>query len=194
MTSQWDEFGQLLDALNADGTERFKAQRRLIEMGEIVVEPLLDVMLSNNYRKTWAIAQVLGEIGDRRCLQGLVLALRSENPLLSSTAAKSLSKFQNQVDILPYLLEVFPSVDVITQQTITLTLQQFRDSRAVKPLMEQLRQAKSPVLRCAIIQTLGILGDSIAAPTIRTFANDPDHHVREWVIEALDQLQSSPTP
>jgi HEAT repeat protein len=194
MMSHTDEFWLLMDALNGETAHRTQAQRRLTEMGSVIVEALLEILRSERHSKSWAIVQVLGDIGDPRCLPDIVSALHSHNPLLSSAAVKSLSKFQSQTDIIPTLLEVLPTSNIMTQQSIVVALQQLGDSRVVSPLIQLLYHAESPVLRCAVIQTLGKLGDQAAVPAIRSFQDDSDHHVREWVNVALRQLESPTAP
>ncbi len=185
------EIQNLIQALKGETDQRKQAQTRLVELGEMAIEPLIETVRAGNGRATWAAAEVLGELADPRAFPTLVGALRSDDLLLSGIALKGLLAYEDQ-DILPYLLEALPYVHIMTQQNIVLALQRLADNRSVNDLIEQLDQIDSPTIRTAIIQTLGKIGDPAAIPAIRACLNDADHHVREWAVTAIKQLGNIP--
>lgn len=174
------EIPQLLLALKGDLAQRQPAYTRLVEMGADAVEPLIELVQAEVGREARSAADILGDIGDERAFPVLVVALRSDNLLLAGSAVSALEKFTRH-DILPCLLDALPHVRIMTQQAILLAIQRLGDVRAVAPLVKLLSEADTPLLRTAVIKILGELGDPSAAPMIRSFADDPDHHVRDWV-------------
>ncbi len=186
--SSRDVVCQLIASLDGNPDQRAKAQVELIQMGHAIVEPLVVVVKAEEGRKAWAAAEVLGELTDKRAWSALVAALRSKNPMLGVAAAKALLKYTDK-DALPPLVDALPYAAIMAQQTIIKALQLLGDSRAVPCLVEQLGQAVSPVIRTALVQALGKLGDPSAIPAIRACLDDEDHHVREWSSVVLKQLE-----
>jgi HEAT repeat protein len=183
-----NEISRLIAALEDGPNNRQEAQARLIEMGEAVVDPLIDVVAKGAGQKGWAAAQVLGELADPRAFSVLVQALRADNPMLGGVAIKALMNYQGR-DILPYLVQAFPHVHIMTQQNMILAMQQLGDRRAVWVLIEQLSQCSSTSICLCIIQALGKLGDPKAIPAIRGCLNHGNQYVREWAVVTLNQLK-----
>ena len=184
-----NDLADLITALDGDAPERRAAQTQLVTVGEPAVAPLIEALETEEGHRAWAAAEVLGLLHDRRAFEPLLRAVRSTNPLVGGMAVKALLLYEDQ-DIVPLLVEALPSAHIITQQTIIVSLQKIPDGRAVAMLVDLLGQIESPTMRCAIIQTLGALGDAQAVPAIRAFQDDPDHHIREWAAVALKQLDA----
>lgn len=185
--TQDDPLQSHIDALSGSREERQAAQEALIARGEPVVLPLIDVLRAGEGRSAFGAAEVLGALADPRAFEPLVEALVSPNPLVGGAALKGLLNYPDR-DALPLLLTALPQAHIIVQQSIILALQRQPDPRAVDPLIAHLRVVDAPTLICAIIQTLGILGDRRAVPAIYEHQDSADHHVREWVGVALKQL------
>jgi HEAT repeat protein len=185
-----DKTTRLIEELGKDHKERSIAQKQLVEMGEIVVEPLIAVMLAKNGRSCWIAAQTLGKLKDPRSIQPLISVLLSENQLLGSAAATALSSYGDD-DVAIQLVKALPDARIIVQQTIIKLLQELNDTRVVEALLEILQLTSSPTIRHSIINVLGTLGDKRAIPIIRAFENDENHHVREWTTIALEQLENA---
>ena len=184
-----DVISELIAALDGASDQCAKAQAQLLQMGDVIVETLVSVVEAQKGRKAWAAAEVLGELADQRAWPALVAALRSENPMLSVMATKALLKYPD-VEVLLPLVDALPYANIMAQQTIIGALQRLGDNRAVPYLVEQLKQTMSPLIRTAIVQTLGKLGDPSAIPAIRACLGDEDLHVREWSSVALKQLEN----
>ncbi len=181
---------QLIDGLVAEPEEQATAKAMLLQMGDIVVEPLVMTMLGSNGKKSRVAARLLGELLDPRALDPLFTALASPGPLLAWEALRSILKYPAD-ETLVRLVETMTDFHLMTQQNIILAMRDQKSTRVVPALIKQMSQTESPTLRYAIIQTLAGLGDPQAIPAIQVFGNDPDHHVREWVIVALRQLSSA---
>lgn len=184
--AHFEEIAKQIEALGDPG-RRDDARARLLALGEAAVEPLLHALQTETGPCSWAAAELLGKLGDRRAVPALVEATRSPSLVLSNVAVQSLLRF-NDPELIPHLLGVLPDAKMMTQQSIVLGLQRLGDRRVVPTLLELLPGAESPTLRLAILQTLGKLGDPSAIPAVRALAQDPDHHVREWVPVILEQL------
>lgn len=177
----------LIDALDNDPELRTQAQKSLVALGAEAVEPLIAAVRAESGRKVWGALQVLGEMGDVRALPVILESLRSSTPIIISAAVAALQKFPNE-DIAMHLIDALPHTRGMGQQDMIVVLQRLGDTRAIPLLIEQLGTVESPPLRVAIIQALGKLGDTSAIPVIKAYADDPDHHVRDWVVVALEQL------
>lgn len=172
-----------------DRDQREVAKTHLLAAGSHAVEPLITAMKTGTKRQCYEAAHILAQIDDERWVVPMQEALTSPNVLLAEAAAIALERY-GQRSIEGYL-RALPNSHPIVQLRIVSALERIGDRRAVIPLIALLSVAASPSLRCAIIQALGILGDSQAAALIRSFENDADHHVRERVAIALQRLATS---
>lgn len=179
----------LIAALDEETDVRHAAQARLAAGGDAVVDALIAALAVENGRIAWAAAEVLGQLTPARAFPPLVAALYSKNLLLAGMALNALLKYP-EPDVLPYLAEALPRVHIMTQQNIVVALRQLGDRRAAPLLIAQLPGVSSPTIRCAMIQTLGWLGDRAAIPAIRACEDDSNHHVREWAAVALAELSA----
>lgn len=181
------QIAALIDALDNDPEPRAQAQKSLVALGEEAVEPLIATVRAETGRKAWGALQVLGDLGDQRAVPVILESLRSPTPIIISAAVAALQKFPGE-DIAMRLIEALPHTRGMGQQDMIVVLQRLGDTRAIPLLIEQLGTVEAPPLRVAIIQALGKLGDRSAIPVIEAYADDPDHHVRDWVVVALEQL------
>lgn len=186
--TQKEEIQGLIAALEDGFESRRIARERLLEMGDVVVEPLIEVVLAGKGQKGWAAVEVLGEFADPRAFSVLVAALQSENPMLAGMAIKALLKYK-EPKVIPFLLGAFPKVHVLTKQNILIALQSLNDNRAVPTLIKFLNQVDTPSIKTGIIKTLGMLGDPAAIPAVRSHLDDNDPHIREWADVVLRQLE-----
>src|SRR5258708_25679220 len=120
-------------------------------------------------------------------------ALDSPNILLGQAAVVALENALAQEAVEPFL-EAIPRCRLVVQMSLIIALGRLRDSRSVEPLSRFLESTDSSELRYTLIEALGVLGDRNVIPLISKFQNDPNHHVRERVTMALEQLidQSNP--
>lgn len=187
-----DLITQLIKALSGEPQESANARAKLLQMGKAVVEPLVETMMRANGKESLAAARLLGELMEPQALEPLFKALALPSPLLAWEVLRAILKYPGR-DTLVRLVETMPHCHLITQQNIVLAMQDQNDPRVVPALIKQLSVVESPTLLYAIIQTLGMLGDSQAIPAIHAHRNDSNHHVREWVAVALRQLSADGT-
>jgi HEAT repeat protein len=183
----------LLQELDSpDFQVRLRAKNKLIQMGADAVNTLIDALNSDNLRLSWQAAVVLGEIPDPRWIEPMITALNSPNILLGQAAIVALENALQQ-DAAEYFLSAYPKCRVVVQVALINALERLSDTRTVEPLCQLLEATDNPELRYSIIQTLGKLGEPSVIPLIQKYQNDPNYHVRERTIIALQRLQSSVT-
>lgn len=184
------DIARLIEQLTGEPPLRQAARTRLLELGPAAVPELIATLNAGTGREAWAAITVLSEMADPQALPALLDALNSPNNLISSVAVEALLRYHGRtaVDLVQVLLAALPAAPPMTGQSIILVLQRMGDQRAVPGLADLLRQTDSHVIRYAIIRALGELGDPSVIPLIRSYADDDNHHVREWVVVALRQL------
>lgn len=178
---------ELIASLGGTPDQRRQAKRELLALGNQSVSPLIKMVRSGEGHRSWAAAELLGELGDAKALPALVEALRSDNPILGSAAARSLAQFPDW-NPSRYLTEALPDADIITQQNIVLSLLQLGEPDSAASLIEQLSGGTPAALLCVILQAVGELGDPAAIPAVQKLVKHEDHHVRQWAETALEQL------
>lgn len=180
----------LIEELGSDDMDRrWQAAERLRSMGTEVIEPLLEVVYTNTGTKSWEAVQILGHFQDPRLIEPLTQALKSSHPLMSTSAAKALERFGEST--LPLLLESLPHCILMTQLLIVGIMERGKFTPAIDPLLKLLLETPESTLRYTIIQALGTLslpGEKEIIEAIRSFEDDPDHHVRKRVRIALSRL------
>ena len=184
---------QAFDLLNhPDGSTRQTAQQQLIAAGPGGIKVLQAAVSHPTPRVSFSAAQALAQVDDPWRFESMAAALRSRNPLVGELAARTLERYgEGAVETLTAAL---PDCHVLVQLNIIQVLEQIGSHKAVRPLMAMLATTDYPTLRFLTIQALGVLGDPAAAPLIRSYANDPDHHVRERVVIALERLAGKEGP
>lgn len=168
---------------------RAKARHLLIERGHSCVELLVAAMHTENRYQAIGAAEVLAEINDPRCFDVMKVAVLSPDLVLAQVAVEALERYGDKA--LSMLIEALFITHPIVQLQIVCVLERLRDRGAVIPLLKLLRLTDSSTLRYTIIQALGLLGDIQAVELIKSFENDPDHHVRKRVRIALERLTGS---
>lgn len=178
----------MIAALESHDVEvRTQARLRLMRMGAQVMEPLIAASKSQTQYQCWEATRVLAEMSDTRCMWALIEGLGHSEPLVGQIAASALGRYGDKA--VTALLDILPRAPFMVQLQIARSLREINDLRAVEPLMDLLETTDSSVLRYTIVQTLGSLGDPVAVPLIKRFANDEDHHVRKRVRMALERLE-----
>jgi HEAT repeat protein len=177
------------NALDSSDIEvRRLARARLVEKGSAVVEPLIEIMLTQSGRRAWEAALILTQLDDPRWREPMCKMLTSTHPVLGQVAANALLRFGAEcVDV---LIAALPNSSYLTQIAIIEVLGKIGDTRAVVPLMSLLDGCTSSTLCFTLIETLGKLGDRRCIEVIRPFLDNPDHHVRKRAQNALALLST----
>ncbi|GAB4545798.1 MAG: HEAT repeat domain-containing protein [Anaerolineae bacterium] len=184
LNEQLTEWIALLDHPDPVAVE--DATQALLEVGEAAIPALLAAMRREDQPRCWRAALIVVRYDREKWLAAMRKALTSTNPLLGQTAANILTQYGTE--FLEDMLEALPHTHPIVQLKLVAVLEQIGDRRAVPLVMNILETTRSPLMRCAAIQTLGALGDARARELIHRFAEDPDHHVRKRVQKALSLL------
>ncbi len=189
------DIAELIDSLeDSSMEERVLAGRRLLDLGSVIVPPLLHTMETQTGSRTVEAARLLLEFDTPEVFDAMCRALSGANVLVGQIATAYLERFGKRS--LAPLLEALPTARYMVQVAAVVTLEHIGDPQAVEPLMAHLAATdeSSGLLRCTLIQALGVLGDTRAADLIRQYADDPDHHVRQRVQVALQRLGMPGTP
>lgn len=182
-----DELNEWIEALDSiDGEVRRAAAERIRALGEAAAAALHTAACTLTPRRCWQALALLQEIGDTRWQVDLGTFLASRNPLLGQTALKGVDI--RRPEHIALLLDVLPHAHHMVQPHIILMLGRSGDHRAVAPLLRYLVETEHETIRYNLIEALGLLGDPQAADAIRSFSDDPNHHVRERVHKALARL------
>lgn len=181
--------GELVASLGSDDQNiRYRAKQQLILLGAVVVEPLVETMLSSNRKSCWMAAKVLAEIPDERIFPALIEGLQSSNIILCDTIVAELGKLGDKRAV-PHLISMLDTVAPFVKLSIAHALGMLEDTRAVEPLLASLAKAEVASLKYNIIEALGQIGDPRAIAFIEPYINDEDHHIRSRTRKALSKLQ-----
>lgn len=170
-----------------DVRQRLQARTTLLNMGEAAVDALVQMLGRNTPFGSAEAAIVLGEIGDRRAVEPLVVALQTGNMLVAQNAAQALGEIGDRRAVEPLIRALQTRGGLIMLWAIT-SLGQLGDRRAVAPLIAVLDAVESDSLRYTVIRALGEIGDPRAVEPILAYENDPSRHVRRDVRKALNRL------
>lgn len=186
------------------------AAKTLIRIGAPAVEPLIAALQSKQKHKI--LADVLGNIGDKRAIEPLIIALHDKNWSMCKAAAENLDRLNwqpcSEKDEAAYwiakcdwdkCIEIgAPAVDplIVTlkkgpwtlRKSVAKTLGDIGNTRAVEPLINAFQNQGNKV-REAAARVLGQLGDKKAVkPLIAALGNDKEWDVREAAARALGQI------
>ena len=134
-----------------------------------------------------AAAKALGQIGDARAIEPLIVALNNRNRLVIQAVATALVWFgAPAVKPLVSAIKTARQHDPIFQIAPQI-LAQIRDRRAVEPLINALKDSYL-VVQQASAQALGQIGDPRAVKPLVTTLHDQNRDVRRASASALQTL------
>jgi HEAT repeat protein len=148
---------------------------------------LIEVACSRDPTAGLEAARELAALPDPDRFEAMTAILTSGNSLVTDLAAGAMAGYGEHG--LDALIAALPASRPLSQVKIVSALEYVGSVRAAEPLMELLGRTDLSMLRTLIIQALGQIGAVQAAPLIRSFADDADHHVRERVRRALELLE-----
>ena len=180
---------RLIDMLKStDRVARREAEAALEAMGSEAIESLAVAMRSDDPGQAWRAARLLAKIEDPRRTFYMEQALASTNGLVGQVAVKAivgtLSPSQAGDILTKNLLTSAPFV----QLHMVGALSVLGHREAIGNLVVLLETSVSAEVRYCTIEVLGLLHATQAVDLIRSFADDPNHHVRERVQTALQLL------
>lgn len=148
---------------------------------------LVEVACSRDPSASLDAARELAALPEPARFKGMTTILKGANSLVCDLAASVMEGYGEPG--LDALIEALPEARPLSQVKIVSALEHIGQPRATPALVALLNTTDLAMLRTLVIQALGRIGAVQAAPLIRSFANDPDHHVRERVRIALEQLE-----
>ncbi len=169
---------------SADPSTSSRLSKRLLSYGNEAVPYLIEALYHTRAPRSWRAANILAQIDDPRWLAPMLRAVRAENPLLGDAAAKALAARYGQEAALP-LIAALPHCHSLVQLRIIALLEELGAAEAVPQLIERLALADSAILRAALLQALGKLGDPSLSSLARPYLEDSDPHVRKRARQCL---------
>jgi HEAT repeat protein len=189
----------------------------LVRMGEVAIQPLIDLLQADSPSTRHQAAHVLGKIGDVRATEALINALQDSNPEVVSKAAFTLGQFgdvraipalvnilnhesrevqETLVSVLenfgaasiPYLVAAIKSENPQTRELVADILGLLHAKEAINPLIEMLNDEYWQV-RFAVVNALGHIGGAQAKEVIQLMHGDSEVRVRELVPKMLKRIK-----
>lgn len=186
--TQTQNVNTLIQALNAsDPVLSEDARSALIAQGIDILPMLLAHLPTLNPKQSLKVASILGALGHPDCQVALLQLLEHPHPLVKVAVVQALAHYPSHT-VFEALLPLLQSPDMMLQIAAVTSLGKLGDQRAVAPLAHLLQQTNDSTLRYNCIRALGNLGDASVLPLIASFANDPNHHVRDDVAQAMGKL------
>ncbi len=181
---------RLVEELTSPDQQLFHNARQVITaLGEPVVPYLIQALnAATSDRDRWRILLTLAQIGGPRTVSVMIASLRSSSSAIRAVAAQFLGQVGDKRALNPMLELLGDPGQVGTLLWVLTALGKLGDERAIDPIIVYLHVAPSAPEKCAAILALGALGDPKAIEHIRGFSSDEDHHVRDKVRIALEQL------
>ena len=155
-------------------------------MGEAVVEPLIDALADKEGTVRKFAAMILSKLGDIRAIEELGMALYDLHHEVGEAAAEALTKFGSQaVDI---LIESLSHPEAAIREHAVVALGKIQDVRVAPVLIEMLRDPDRDVQKNAMFSLVN-LRDERAIPALREIAENRSD--REMSMLAKQLLSSS---
>ncbi|MHB8709039.1 MAG: HEAT repeat domain-containing protein [Desulfuromonadales bacterium] len=178
--------GEIIELLHAEENAglRNAAVDILVRMGRDSVPLLLDQARCADHDVRKFIVDILGEIADPRAIPRLLVALDDEDGNVRAAAAENLGKLR-AVEAVPRLLDAMRYPDVLLRFTILDALSKIG---VPVPLARLLPFRDEKLLRKALIDCLGMVGDATAVSELLAGLADPMRNVRDASLLALAAL------
>ncbi len=181
-----EQIPELIQFLYSDENAglRNTAVEILTRLGKLAVPGLLDEINCADHDVRKFALDILGEIPDERSLPLIQSALKDEDSNVRAAAAENLGKL-GAVSAVPALLEAMATKDLLLRFTI---LEAFGQLDVAVPVDRLLAFKEDKLLRKALLDCLGRVGDASAVPFLLQCLNDDMKNVREAAVLALSRL------
>lgn len=175
--------GEIVELLHAEENVglRNAAVEILVRMGRNAVPMLLERIGCPDHDVRKFIVDILGEIDDPQAVPALINALQDNDNNVVAAAAENLGKLKAS-EAVPALLDAMRNPDVLLRFTILEALGQI-DQPIPLARLEKFNDEK--LLRKALIDCLGKVGDPSAVPEIIAGLSEPMRNVRSSALLAL---------
>jgi len=159
---------------------RTHAMRRLVEIGEPAVDPLLAALADESTR--WAASGALLNIG-APAVRKTVLAVKHRDPAVRRGALFILQQME-VTSSAPSIQAALSDPDVSVQVQAIRAIAHFRGQGALRLLLEKVDTGYPPVVRDAAIEALSRFGDE-ALPSLRSLYVQGGAEMRVAAVRAL---------
>ena len=185
--------GELIDAF----LEMFWTGPFVEKLGGVIVDVFnldpvdfyLNALNNEDGKIRWRAAEILGDMGDSRAFEPLILTLKKGDYYDRRAGAIGLGKLGDSRAVEPLILALKDDDKWVIRRAAE-ALGKLGDSRAVEPLILALKDDDKGVIRSAA-NALGKLGDSSAVVPLAYTLNVNDKWVKSEVAEALGKLGDS---
>ena len=183
------KISELIDALNTkDDTEIIN---ELISIGKNAIDQLINALQHYKWYVRFKIAEILGEIQDKRALPFLIKTIKEDkNAYVREVCVESLGKIGDHTTI-PFFISLLRDNEPQVRIEASLALGKMKAVRAVPYLCENLN-AENGGVRWAAVRALGAIKDAKAAviPLISLLdeEKEKESNIRDWAAWALGEI------
>jgi HEAT repeat protein len=183
LPAAWTLSGEIADFLHSQDNAglRNAAVDILTRLGRHALPCLLEELACNDHDVRKFALDILGEIRDPAAVGSMISALRDPDGNVRAAAAENLGKL-GTAEAIPALLAVLGEADLLLRFTILEALAQIGGEMPLAPL---LTLGEEPLLRQALFDCLGKIGQAEAVPRLVDGLLDPMANVREAATLAL---------
>lgn len=153
------------------------------QIGNPSIDPLTDMLHSDNNEYQRKAANLLAAVGDSRALVQLIITLDDEDPLVRAEVAAALGKFKD-VRVMGPLLKALQDDVTAVRANAALSLSAFHDDKITDALLMTLTDKESLVRRSAI-RALAANPAEYVETALNQATRDPDEAVRQTAAAAL---------
>jgi len=180
------EIGEVIRFLYSEDNAglRNTAVEILTRLGRLAVPRLIAEIGSNDHDVRKFVLDILGGIPDDRCVPAMRIALKDDDLNVRAAAAENLGRLA-AVDAVPDLLAAMKSADLLLRFTI---LEALGHMEASVPVDRLLQYREDRLLRKALVDCLGRVGDALAVPFLVDCLADTMRNVREAAALALARM------
>lgn len=153
------------------------------QIGEPAIDPLTDMLHSDNNEYQRKSAHILAAIGDSRALVQLIITLDDEDPLVRAEVASALGNFRDSRAMGP-LLKALQDDDAKVRANASLSLGNFQDSKITDALLMALDDSE-PIARRGAIRGIANHQAEYVDAALTKATRDPDESVRLTAAAAI---------
>lgn len=175
--------GEVVDLLHTEDNAglRNAAVEILVGLGRQASAALVEELSCSDHDVRKFVLDILGEIGDDSCVPAMIGALADPDNNVRAAAAENLGKLR-AAEATPALLDALAIPDLLLRFA---TLEALGQIEVPLPVERLLPLAEERLLRKALFDCLGRLGDADAIPTLVNGLGDTMRNVRSAAAQAL---------
>lgn len=152
-------------------------------IGEATIDPLTDMLHSDNNDYQRKAAHLLAAVGHSRALVQLIITLDDEDPLVRAEVASALGNFKDARAMGP-LLKAIQDKEPRVRANAALSLGHFSDEKITDALLMSLED-RDPIVRQSAIRALADNPADYVESALNSATRDPDESVRQTAAAAL---------